>query len=58
MSRANPAPPPRLTPRQPPLRPQWHDLPATRQEELLRLLGRMLAGQLAASTEEESHEQH
>ncbi len=56
MSPPNPAPP-RLTPRLPPLLPQWHDLPTTHREELLRLLGRMLAGQLAASTEEESHEQ-
>jgi hypothetical protein len=52
-----PRAPPRLTSPPPLWTPQWQDLPTTQQEELLRLFGRMLAGQLAVSAEEESDEQ-
>ena len=48
------APPP-LT--NPPI-PRWEDLPPCHREELLRILGRMLTGQIdqAANVQEASHE--
>ena len=41
--------PPRLKATPPPTEPRWPDLPLDRQEELLRLLGRMLADRLAVA---------
>ncbi len=42
----------------PPDQPRWQDLPTQRQEELLRLLGRMLDDRLAlaAAGEEVTHD--
>src|SRR5262249_50510817 len=48
------APPPPQPP--PPSPPRWQDLPPSHQEELLRLLGRMLAEKLTQVAEEDSHE--
>jgi hypothetical protein len=41
--------PPRLTAMPPSIEPRWQDLPPNRQEELLRLLGQMLADRLAVA---------
>jgi hypothetical protein len=57
--RPAPVPPPRLSPPRS-TGPRWQDLPTSRQEELLRRLGRMLAERLDGpdAPAEGAHEPH
>jgi hypothetical protein len=50
--------PPRLKPTPSPREPRWQDLSPTHQEELLRLLGRMLTDRLAGDDGEVTYDCH